>query len=571
MSWWRPDFPGQDAGIINDDWILETVKKAISEFLNIKKEFENLKTAVAELHEYVDNYFKNLDVSKEISDKLDSMYESGELAQLFKSYVSVCPEMYGAKGDGETDDTAAIQTCINENPNNNIVFKSPIYLISSPITVNVKGITQSIDLGNAKLITNTELDYMIEILGSDTTGSTNQSVCKLHGGTIECNSKAKIGLYDQSKLTVVEALNVLNAVDIAIKIGYYSDDIASGAQKYSNINVGRTVQSEYNTGIGIQIGNPDIQFTNINIARYQKSVDIQSGGCCFNNIHLTAQFPSKQACIPHCVGFNFSTPVTYRNNTSITNAYFDALKYCFYFESNTGMVNISNSFYLLDPNLFDSEKTEVFMIGGTYGSVNVDNFNICGTTEKLNFKDNFSTPSTYDLTYCAKDYNRRYFNQTEIIDAGNLKGPAIICSASHPLTANMYKRIGKIVTPIVNESTNYFYPELMHVTMCNREYGILKCDMIFNSTNNDFTISNKQQTPASFNDIRLFIKKGRNPIEIEGIKYNENDLYIYGNGLNGLTILEIIPVTNYTRVYIRTIPDDNDVFNEIDNLQEITN
>ena len=45
----------------------------------------------------------------------------------------VTPEMYGAKGDGVTDDTNAIQACIDEN--NNILFPEGTYRITRPLTI----------------------------------------------------------------------------------------------------------------------------------------------------------------------------------------------------------------------------------------------------------------------------------------------------------------------------------------------------------------------------------------------------------------------------------------------------
>lgn len=49
-------------------------------------------------------------------------------------------EDYGAKGDGTTDDTTAIQTCINNNPNTRIIFSTK-YLISAPLTISTGGMT----------------------------------------------------------------------------------------------------------------------------------------------------------------------------------------------------------------------------------------------------------------------------------------------------------------------------------------------------------------------------------------------------------------------------------------------
>ena len=45
-------------------------------------------------------------------------------------------KLYGAKGDGITDDTAAIQNCITQNPNRKIFFPKGKYRITNTITIN---------------------------------------------------------------------------------------------------------------------------------------------------------------------------------------------------------------------------------------------------------------------------------------------------------------------------------------------------------------------------------------------------------------------------------------------------
>lgn len=79
------------------------------------------------LYNYVKNYFKNLDVQEEINNKIDELITSG----LFNIYLSgiYTPEMFGAKGDGLTDDTIAIKKALAFK-NVNLSKK---YLISEPL------------------------------------------------------------------------------------------------------------------------------------------------------------------------------------------------------------------------------------------------------------------------------------------------------------------------------------------------------------------------------------------------------------------------------------------------------
>ena len=50
---------------------------------------QNLYNAFVELKDYVDNYFKNLDVQEEVDNKLDEMAASGELADIIAQYLEV--------------------------------------------------------------------------------------------------------------------------------------------------------------------------------------------------------------------------------------------------------------------------------------------------------------------------------------------------------------------------------------------------------------------------------------------------------------------------------------------------
>ncbi|MBO7734350.1 MAG: SGNH/GDSL hydrolase family protein [Methanobrevibacter sp.] len=72
------EYPYVDPNRVNTDWILSKVKEILSEHGKIVDDFNELK-------DYVMNYFKNLNVDEEISNKLDEMYESGELSDLIVS------------------------------------------------------------------------------------------------------------------------------------------------------------------------------------------------------------------------------------------------------------------------------------------------------------------------------------------------------------------------------------------------------------------------------------------------------------------------------------------------------
>lgn len=73
---------------LNLAWILDQVKTLTEEWAATKTEFGDLKTEWASYKEYIDNYFANLDVSQEISDKLDRMARDGSLDALILPYFN---------------------------------------------------------------------------------------------------------------------------------------------------------------------------------------------------------------------------------------------------------------------------------------------------------------------------------------------------------------------------------------------------------------------------------------------------------------------------------------------------
>ena len=158
---------------------------------------------VEELKSYVEHYFDNLDVQDEINNKLDEMAESGELEELIIGYFQeqqVSYEMFGAKGDGVTDDYQAIKdTHDYANLHNLKVVGLPekVYYvknITAPVEIktdvdwqNCKIVIDDSDAGlnNVNLFTipgNDEINVINQVSvsldkNSTTTGITNHGMC----------------------------------------------------------------------------------------------------------------------------------------------------------------------------------------------------------------------------------------------------------------------------------------------------------------------------------------------------------------------------------------------------------
>ena len=74
---------------LNQDWFLNEFNKVLKEWAEMNRSFSNLNDAFNDLRNYVQNYFKNLDVQDEINKKLDEMAKNGTLANLFNKYALI--------------------------------------------------------------------------------------------------------------------------------------------------------------------------------------------------------------------------------------------------------------------------------------------------------------------------------------------------------------------------------------------------------------------------------------------------------------------------------------------------
>lgn len=87
---------------------------------------------------YLFGLAENIDLQEQVNNKLDAMAESGELSQILSgmSYY-VNPKVFGAVGDGTTDDTQALQDCIDYANTNQLAVEldRKRYKITDSLTI----------------------------------------------------------------------------------------------------------------------------------------------------------------------------------------------------------------------------------------------------------------------------------------------------------------------------------------------------------------------------------------------------------------------------------------------------
>lgn len=153
------DYINEQVGILEDEWNDKT---------------EELEAAFNNLNQYVQNYFANLDVQDEINHKLDEYLEDGTLENIIDQYLNtlvIDVKNYGAKGDGETDDTTSIQNAIDGATTNNIktiIFPTGSYVVTAPLTITESNLVlKGLSDAELKYVGDGTSGNIIEITGTD--------------------------------------------------------------------------------------------------------------------------------------------------------------------------------------------------------------------------------------------------------------------------------------------------------------------------------------------------------------------------------------------------------------------
>lgn len=137
---------------LNQDWFLDEFNKLVSQWEAMQKKFDNLQDAFNDLKNYVQDYFKNLDVQEEINKKLDQMNEDGTLNILLQMHARTVLPSNDISGN---TDTKNIQKMITEF--GYVELFSGIYYINKPI--KLKSGNTIIGSGNENTIIECSSDF----------------------------------------------------------------------------------------------------------------------------------------------------------------------------------------------------------------------------------------------------------------------------------------------------------------------------------------------------------------------------------------------------------------------------
>lgn len=298
-------------------------------------------------------------VSKDGSTKVGYQLGNGSLrtvADKLNEIISV--KDFGAKGDGITDDTSAIQSAISNNPGAEIYFPDGTYLIKETISTTCEDDkVPFIHLSKKAILkASSEFsgDYVVH-LGAFGEGATSYSATKKRigftGGIIDGNTVANGLLSENTHLAHLYNFDVINAKQIGLKIAPAFGSASSADAYVHNINVLCANSSDIQS-VGFWIDAYDCDIRDVRAGNFVTGIRMLKGGYCSNahpiygnmgdSYNESVGFDIKGVTLTDCYADNFSTAIKQNGNIKWSASNFIAFWYA-NTEHNHTVIKVSNT------------------------------------------------------------------------------------------------------------------------------------------------------------------------------------------------------------------------------------
>ena len=314
------------------------------------------------IHEipYLDTRDLNLDWLirniRHIDDRLAELEEKME--NVGECLIKV--EDYGAKGDGITDDTDAIQQAIDENPCATIFFRKGTYKITDTIYLYDEIGGQQIVLGGSIISWGGGYDNNKAMFSAtkhfDGAANDYSSTCRILGGNFEGNKRVGYGIEAYSFYQIIDGVKIKGFNRAGLYVGLiagYDGSPKSLQAKFNNIMIYQT-EGEYSAEdtSAVIITAPDSEYCQIVTNRTQVGFELKAGGNSFINCHTTIQFRDSTSVTPEMyddtkhIWINVSASGSTQQNT-FQGCYFNMGKYVVYSQiASRYCVNLDSCFYI---------------------------------------------------------------------------------------------------------------------------------------------------------------------------------------------------------------------------------
>ena len=206
------------------------------------------------------------------------------------------PQMYGAKGDGITDDYNAIASAIEANKGGTLYFPKGTYKISSPIKTypSDQNFTHLIFHPQANIVPSSQMDYLIDIGGISETwnrqiGANSRKKILCGGVLIANNGNVNIAAVHISNNTAdvdMSFMDIHTKDCSCLLLGDSTGTVKSTDCYVHNCNMCH--DNAENQVSGIIVRSYDNNFSDLRINFHKIGMEIYGGGQYIDNVHTLA-------------------------------------------------------------------------------------------------------------------------------------------------------------------------------------------------------------------------------------------------------------------------------------------